>query len=1015
MARKPPKRKPVVQSDATRVGRELPFTPPRRPDRTIGPLRPGALNVRLPELPTSELETGGALGVEGYGLTDVIKDIARSRGAFSPTKPLGLALDIANIPGAIRGGVAGGELAAQGRPLIGGGVAALSALPFVGPIAKKAGKAAVKLLDEIDLAGQKIARYETPGGEAWVTYTMGDNGALEVMNIGAQGGELSLGLRNVKAIRDDLATRTGATSMAGHRVSGSKIGRDARVEMKAAPKLDPLAEAEEMLRQGDEALKRTEGLTAERERLQRIRRPTPTGVPLTDVPNVEVASQKREGFAGVLDELKASVKKMQPGLSTENIGASRKAPFYSRLQRAIDAAPFKKGTPQQWKAALAKNVSATERSISGIDDLIDERIKSGQSLTKEEIQGQFDKGQLRFERRDLTTNEESYFDDDARQQIEEERYQEWFSDQQDRARDHLRVSREASSYAESELSGFMDQFITDNADEFDEDVLEQLEKARDRMDVQEFRDLVYKHNEKLYDKTGLEGDLEQYENDWFDARSVEEEAENTWNNDDYGEPDWDWIEDYDPSDYGYSSKGGAEYEAYTEGGAGSGRDYIESLFELQNPSNVSFDSGHFGENNPENLLFHMRTKSRDAFAPSGDPNQIELVLGNEGQWGRRSATEPAGSAHHIEEIQSDWAQAARDDGTMPRGPREILYGDLNSALIDVQLAQRGTELEWLDALVAQAEELPGGKIRINGYTFGPANGSPLGNVRITSPSGVEYERGVGYSLRGEPLRRQAAYLVAKEGLAPSPNLARVQELEEIENEYRALREEITRKVDPTPLGKSDDWIGLAMKHAIEDAVQSGKDIVAWTPGDRQVARYEGALSAATPKVAYDPDLQQLFTFGFDDLNTPLVVRDKEGNVAKVAPNALQHWIGKENAERLLASPRNNLNSTNPMHELATKDMRVGGAGMRFMYDQFLPKWITDYTKKMGAPAKIEQFALEGAEAGQMYPGFRIPPALREKILREGQPFLGLLGAAGLGLGAAGWGGGGGLLGEQQDY
>jgi hypothetical protein len=68
--------------------------------------------------------------------------------------------------------------------------------------------------------------------------------------------------------------------------------------------------------------------------------------------------------------------------------------LFSRLERAITAAPFEKGTPQQWQAAISKGVAAGEREWVGIDDF----LKNSQSptLTKAEVLGQFEQGKVRL-------------------------------------------------------------------------------------------------------------------------------------------------------------------------------------------------------------------------------------------------------------------------------------------------------------------------------------------------------------------------------------------------------------------------------------------------------------------------------------------------------------------------------------------------------------------------------------------------------------------------------------------
>jgi len=80
--------------------------------------------------------------------------------------------------------------------------------------------------------------------------------------------------------------------------------------------------------------------------------------------------------------------------TTRRAGEAFPDKLFSRLERAITAAPFEKGTPQQWQAALSKGVAAGEREWVGIDDF----LKNSQSptLTKADVLGQFEQGKIRL-------------------------------------------------------------------------------------------------------------------------------------------------------------------------------------------------------------------------------------------------------------------------------------------------------------------------------------------------------------------------------------------------------------------------------------------------------------------------------------------------------------------------------------------------------------------------------------------------------------------------------------------
>jgi hypothetical protein len=96
-------------------------------------------------------------------------------------------------------------------------------------------------------------------------------------------------------------------------------------------------------------------------------------------------------FDAHMDEQAAAARRR---LGIEPDSAARRAtaakPFYSRLSRAIQAAPFKKGTAEQWRAALTKNVAAGEREWTGVDQFL--QNNAGKVLTRGQVQQVFREG-----------------------------------------------------------------------------------------------------------------------------------------------------------------------------------------------------------------------------------------------------------------------------------------------------------------------------------------------------------------------------------------------------------------------------------------------------------------------------------------------------------------------------------------------------------------------------------------------------------------------------------------------
>lgn len=82
-----------------------------------------------------------------------------------------------------------------------------------------------RLAQEIDLAGQKIAKYTTHKGDVNATYSMRPDGKIEVINIGSPGGDNSIGFSATRGILDDLLARNKATGVYANRIAGANPRR----------------------------------------------------------------------------------------------------------------------------------------------------------------------------------------------------------------------------------------------------------------------------------------------------------------------------------------------------------------------------------------------------------------------------------------------------------------------------------------------------------------------------------------------------------------------------------------------------------------------------------------------------------------------------------------------------------------------------------------------------------------------------------------------------------------------
>ena len=193
----------------------------------------------------------------------------------------------------------------------------------------------------------------------------------------------------------------------------------------------------------------------------------------------------------------------------------------------------------------------------------------------------------------------------------------------------------------------------------------------------------------------------------------------------------------------------------------------------------------------------------------------------------------------IEEIQSDWHQKGRDRG-----------------YVDAQ------EARALDDEVRAADEALEALQETHGVNLNQAGK----NYINASPSESEKWFIIQNKLSAADKRHSAAILA---------------------------RRALDTKIPQGPYQNVDEWSELAMKRAIQEAVDGGYDRVAWASG-QQVATLPGNnLRKHVSKIDYDPNTGKLEAHGLDG---ETIVSE-----TGITPEQLPDYIGKEPAERLLSA------------------------------------------------------------------------------------------------------------------
>lgn len=156
----------------------------------------------------------------------------------------------------------------------------------------------------------------------------------------------------------------------------------------------------------------------------------------------------------------------------------------------------------------------------------------------------------------------------------------------------------------------------------------------------------------------------------------------------------------------------------------------------------------------------------------------------------------------------------------------------------------------------------------------------------------------------------------------------------LKDQEEAAKQQLVTSKAGIPHGPhAKDWHELALKAMIQHAAENGYEQIAVTPGAEQARRY--GLSQHVKALAYNPDTKYF------------VAQPHEGGhtttETDLEPHDLASMVGKETAQKLLNSPRNEHGA----HILQGQDLEVGGEGMKGFYDKMVPAFLNKFGKKYG--------------------------------------------------------------------
>jgi len=177
------------------------------------------------------------------------------------------------------------------------------------------------------------------------------------------------------------------------------------------------------------------------------------------------------------------------------------------------------------------------------------------------------------------------------------------------------------------------------------------------------------------------------------------------------------------------------------------------------------------------------------------------------------------------------------------------------------------------------------------------------------------------------------------------------------------RNEIAEGGSHLPKGIPDapyrkDWYIALFKRALHDAVSSGKEWIGWTTGETQADRFD--LSKQVDEIHSWPD-------GESKDGEPIwgiqVIKGRTSELEDtVKQSKLESLFGKDVANRIIQREGDVAKHDSEVRTLSGDDLKVGGEGMKWFYDQILLKEIGKYVKQWGA--KVEQSNLSDNGNGE---------------------------------------------------
>lgn len=180
-----------------------------------------------------------------------------------------------------------------------------------------------------------------------------------------------------------------------------------------------------------------------------------------------------------------------------------------------------------------------------------------------------------------------------------------------------------------------------------------------------------------------------------------------------------------------------------------------------------------------------------------------------------------------------------------------------------------------------------------------------------------------------------------------------QERDNVDRERRNLRGD--KNIPNMPYKKTDQWVGMAMRRAMQMAAQEGFDRIAWVTGEQSADRYN--LSKQVDEVGWQKNENGTYNITPKKEGEVIGTRDMMSNLTIVE---VENYIGKEVAQKIEKEEGKQWSGGNVVQgNLSGQQLEVGGEGMKAFYNSILPKVAKKEAQRFDKSAKVDVVDFQG--------------------------------------------------------